>query len=230
MVKKTAVLFSGGKDSVFAIYSAQKQGYDVSCLITLDSENKYSWMFHTPNIFLTKAQAECLNIPLLTYPTKGIKEEELKDLEVAISKAKEKYDFEFVFTGALWSEYQGSRIAKICENLNLKIINPIWHKNQEEYMRDLINLDFKFIFSAVAAFTMDKKWIGKIITSEFVDNLVELNKKVGINVAGEGGEFESTVLNAPNFKKKIQIIDSEIIDLGENEAKLKINKIKLIEK
>jgi len=230
MAKKAVILFSGGKDSVFAIYSAQKQGYEVTCLITLESENKYSWMFHTPNIFLTKKQAECLDLPLLTYQTKGIKEKELIDLENAIKSAKEEYDFDTVFTGALWSDYQASRITKICKKLELKIENPAWHKNQEQYMKELIDLDFKFIFSAVAADSMDKDWVGKFVTNESLNKLIELNKNIGLNVAGEGGEFESTVLDAPIFKKKIVINNSEIIDLGKNEARLIIKDVELIEK
>ena len=41
---KLGVLFSGGKDSSLALYKAGK----VEVLITLDSKNKDSYMFHTP--------------------------------------------------------------------------------------------------------------------------------------------------------------------------------------
>ena len=78
---KLAVLFSGGKDSTLAAWLAQKEGHELSCLISIISENKHSYMFHTPSIEKTKAQAQAMDIPIIVQETKGEKEEELKDLQ-----------------------------------------------------------------------------------------------------------------------------------------------------
>jgi len=109
---KIGVLFSGGKDSVFAAWLAQRTGYKLSCLITLVSENPDSYMFHTPSIKKTKSQAQAMGIPLIVQKTKGIKELELKELETAIKLAKKKHKIEGIVTGALESVYQSSRIQK----------------------------------------------------------------------------------------------------------------------
>jgi asparagine synthase (glutamine-hydrolysing) len=228
--KNTAILFSGGKDSVYATLIAQNKGYEVKCLITLISENDYSWMFHTPNIKFTKVQAKCLDIPLMTFKTKGKKEKELIDLENALKIAKEKHKLKYVFTGAVWSEYQRSRISKICKKLNLEVKNPAWQKDQSEYMQELINAGIKLIFSAVAAYGLNKNWVGKEIDSAALKKLNLLNEKIGLNVCGEGGEFESTVLDAPNYKQRIEILDKEIKEISENEARLVIKDYKLIKK
>jgi len=71
---KLGVLFSGGKDSVFACRRSMESN-ELTCLITLVSENPDSYMFHTPNIRRTDLQAKAMNVPLLTWPTHGIKEE-----------------------------------------------------------------------------------------------------------------------------------------------------------
>ena len=81
---KVAVLFSGGKDSCFAAYKAKQAGNELTCLISVISENPESYMFHTPNISLTEKQAEVMNLPLIVHKTLGQKEEELTDLEQAI--------------------------------------------------------------------------------------------------------------------------------------------------
>ena len=93
---KLGVLFSGGKDSTYAAYLAKQQGNEIACLITIYSENQDSYMFHTPSIEKTKNQAEVMEIPLLIGKTKGIKEEELVDLENVILEAKEKYEDGFI--------------------------------------------------------------------------------------------------------------------------------------
>jgi asparagine synthase (glutamine-hydrolysing) len=185
-------------------------------------------MFHTPNIEMAKYQAESLKLPLMTHETDGEKEVELKDLSEAIKKAKDKYGLDGIVTGALYSEYQASRIIKLCEDLGLKCISPLWHMDQETEVRDIIKAGFKIIFTAVAAEGLNKKWLGHVLTEKDVDALVVLNKKTGMNIAGEGGEFESLVISGPMFSKTLEILDSEVIEENENTAKLKIKKIKLM--
>jgi len=107
------VLFSGGKDSVFACFRAMEKNR-VVCLITLVSDNIDSYMFHTPNIHWTILQAQAMGIPLLSWPTKGQKEEELQDLKAAIADAKMRYGIEGVVTGAIESVYQAARVQRIC--------------------------------------------------------------------------------------------------------------------
>jgi len=222
---KLGVLFSSGKDSCYATYLMSN--YDISCLITIKSKNPDSYMYHTPNIHLAELQSEAMQIPIILQETTGKKEHELKDLEIALKKAKQKYKIQGVITGALFSDYQRERIEKIAEKLSLKVFNPLWHKNQEEVMREIIKNKFKIIFSSIAADGLDKSWLNKIITNEDIDKLVKLNKKNGLNIAGEGGEFESLVLDCPLFKKKLKILESEIKEENKNTAKLEIKKAKL---
>lgn len=202
---KLAVLFSGGKDSVYSAYLAKKAGHEITCLISILSENKDSFMFHTPSITKTQAQANTMNLPLMIHKTKGEKEEELKDLEEAIKKAIEKYQIEGIVTGAIRSVYQASRIQKICDKLNLKCLNPLWQKDEEEYLNELVKANFKVIITAVAAYPLNQKWLGREINQKFLEDAKELHKKYKIHLAGEGGEFETFVLNCPLFKSELKI-------------------------
>ena len=213
---KTAVLFSGGKDSIYAAYKAKKAGHELICLIAIFSKNKDSYMFHTPSIKKTKTQAKVMETPLIIQKTKGKKEDELKDLEKAIQKAKSKYQIQGIITGAIQSVYQASRIQKICNKLNLKCINPLWQKNQEKYLKELIKDKFKVILTGVAAYPLDKSWLGREINKQYLQEVKELNKKYKIHIAGEGGEFETFVLNCPLFKKPLKIKNKKIT--GESNA------------
>jgi ABC transporter with metal-binding/Fe-S-binding domain ATP-binding protein len=206
---RLGILFSGGKDSCLALSKAMKE-HEVVCLISIISENKESFMFHTPNIWITKMQAESIGIPLISIPTKGKKEDELKDLEKAIKKAKQKYFIEGIVTGAVKSNYQTSRIQKICEKINLKCINPLWHMDEVELLNDVVDSGIKAIISGVFAFPIEKEMLGKLIDKELIKRLIYLNKKYSISPAGEGGEFETTVLDAPFFKKRIEPLDVSV--------------------
>ncbi len=213
---KLASLFSGGKDSVYSSYIVKKQGDEIVCLITLLSENKESYMFHTPSIKKTKDQAKAMNIPLLIHKTKGVKEEELKDLENAIKNAIKKYKIEGIVTGAIQSVYQASRIQKICDKLKIICINPLWQKDEIEYLNELLKNNFKVIIIGVFAYPLNQSWLGRLIDEKFIEEVKTLNKKYNIHPAGEGGEFETFVLNCPLFKSELKIKSYKDFKEGEN--------------
>src|SRR3989338_6707162 len=96
---RLGVLFSGGKDSSYALFKAM-QKEKVVCLISLISENEESYMFHTP-IDKVEEQARRIKLPLVKVKTKGEKEKELNDLKKAIKIAMDKYKIEGVITGAV---------------------------------------------------------------------------------------------------------------------------------
>ncbi len=204
---RVAALFSGGKDSVFAIYITEQFGWEVSHLVTLHPEKSDSWMFHSINIHHTKPLAEALGIPLVMKSTKGEKETELFDLQHLLQDL----EIDGVISGAIASEYQRIRIEKICDELGIKSFTPLWHKNQELLLRDQIKAGFHIIVVGVFAAGFDETWLGKTIDEETVNDLVSLKKKYGINIAGEGGEFETLVLDGPLFHKKL-VIDESITE------------------
>ena len=207
---KVAVLFSGGKDSTMAYYKAVEEGHDVKYLVSLISDNPASYMFHVANIHITELSAEALGIPLLKKVTKGIKEEELEDLTSILKELKDN-GVEGIYSGALHSVYQKSRIDSICDELGLKSCAPLWHRDPEEYMREIIELGFEVIITSVSAEGLDEYWLGKKIDSSVLEDIIDLNKKYGMHMAFEGGEAETLVLDGPIFNKRIKIVESEVI-------------------
>ena len=213
---KLGVLFSGGKDSVYSAYLAKKAGHEIACFISIFSKNKESYMFHTPSINKTKYQAEAMNTPLIIQETKGEKETELKDLETAIKKAKKHYKIQGIVTGAIASVYQATRIQKICDKLDLECFNPLWQKNEIKYLEELIKNKFKIIITGVFAYPLDQSWLGRLIDRKFLQDIKKLKEKYKIHAAGEGGEFETFVLNCPLFKKELKLKSFRDFSTGEN--------------
>ncbi len=199
---RLAAIFSGGKDSTYATYLLTKKGHEIKYLVTIFPERQDSWMFHYPCIELTKLQAESIGIKHVIQKTSGEKENELEDLKKVLMKLKGKIDG--VVSGALASQYQKDRIDKICKEIGLKSLAPLWKKDQEELLKEESSL-FDIIITGVAAEGFDESWLGRRIDEKTIEDLITLKKKFGINVAAEGGEFETFVLDGPMFKKRIEI-------------------------
>lgn len=225
---RLGVLFSGGKDSTLALHYAAKTD-EVACLITVVSKNAESFMFHTPNIDVSVLQAEALGIPQIVKATEGEKEKELSDLEDAIAQATEKYQIEGVVTGAIESVYQAERIQRICYRLGLWCFNPLWKHDQKALLEELLEKRFVAVISGVFAYPLDEKWLGKQIDAKIVDRLLDLQQKYGLSPSGEGGEIETTVLDAPLFKKKLEILDFKVEARG-NSGLFRINQARLVPK
>ncbi|MFA4719334.1 diphthine--ammonia ligase [Pyrococcus kukulkanii] len=202
-----AVLYSGGKDSNYALYWAVKSGLNVKFLVSMVSENEESYMYHTPNINLTDLQARALGIPIVKGFTTGEKEKEVEDLKRVLEGLK----IEGVVAGALASRYQRERIERIANELELKVYVPAWGRRPEEYMRELVKLGFKFMFVGVSAYGLTQEWLGRVVDDAVIDELVKLRDKYNVHVAGEGGEFETFVLDMPLFKYRIVVDEAERI-------------------
>lgn len=227
---KLGVLYSSGKDSNSAAFIMQKQNYELTCLITLQSSNPDSYMFQSAGVELVELQAKALELPVVFQETAGEKEKELADLEKAIKKAKDKFKIDGIVTGALFSTYQRERIEKICDTLGLKIFSPLWHKPQEQHLHEIVQNGFTAVVTKVAAEGLTKAWLGRKIDEKFIVDIGKLNKKVGLNVAGEGGEYETMVLDGPLFTQKIVLDKTEIHEENKNTATLIIKKAHLEEK
>ncbi len=206
---KLAALFSGGKDSTYAIYLAKKLHHSVEVLLTLYPHSSESHLLHHPNITFTSLQSESMKIPQLVEEISSTDAEtEFKKLEKLIILAKENYSIEGIVHGGILSKYQKDNFSLICERNNLEIISPLWNKNPESYMKELLEENFEYIISSVSSDGLDNSWLGQIIDKKRLEHLEKLQSKFGFNLNFEGGEAETFVTNCPLFEKPLFIQDS----------------------
>jgi ABC transporter with metal-binding/Fe-S-binding domain ATP-binding protein len=202
---KLGVLCSGGKDSIFSCGMA-KEREEVACLITVHSENEESYLFHTPNVRLVRLQAEAMELPLVETGTTGRKEEELEDLGRALDIAVECYGIEGVVTGAILSVYQATRIQRLCQERSLWCFNPLWHTDQEAYLRGLCDQGYDVLVSGVFSAPFEESWLGRRIDASAIEDLKQFAARYRITQTGEGGEYETFVADAPFFFRRIEIV------------------------
>jgi diphthine-ammonia ligase len=166
-------------------------------------------MFHFPDLKWTSLQAEAIGVPQLTQETAGVKEEELEDLTVAIRRARKSYGLEGVCTGALASLYQKSRVERVCRDLDLECISPLWGADPEQYLRRLVKDGFVAMVVSVSALGLDRRWLGRILDDTAVDELVTLSRKFRFHPGLEGGEGETFVLDCPLFRASVVVGKAE---------------------
>ncbi len=209
---KLGSLFSGGKDSTFAIYLAQKQGHEVTCLLSIFTKSEESHLLHYPNLQWTKLQSESMNIPQLTIHSESNEtDDELSALEKLLQNAKDQFHIEGLVHGGIKSQFQKEKFESLYSKLDLVAITPLWNKEPEQYMNDLLDSDFLFIMITVTSDGLDDTWLGKEITKTDIDTLKNLSVKFGFNLNFEGGEAETFVVNCPLFSNSIKINKSKKI-------------------
>lgn len=205
---RVVVLYSGGKDSNLALYYLMVNGYEVDSLLTVIPKKFDSWMFHKPNVELAKIQAECVGLNWKYLEVSGEKDMELQELKDFLSSMR---NIDGIATGVIASKYQKEKIVDICESLGFKSIFPLWGKSELSLLNEIISLNFEVYFSSVSAEGLGKEWLGRKLDFESIKLLMKIREKYGINLSGEGGEYETFVCDSPLFKMKIKVLESETI-------------------
>ncbi len=200
---KIVSLLSGGKDSMHALWLASREGHKVKNVIVMIPEREDSWMYHRPDVNLIDLLSECTGFPFTKVETSGVHEEELDDLKRVLGEL----EVDGVVSGAIASTYQKSRIERICNELGLKSITPLWGRDPLELFREFLAAGFEAIVTKVSAEGLDENWLGRKLDSRAMRDLLELNRRYGIHISGEGGEYESLVLDGPIFKKRIELLE-----------------------
>lgn len=201
-----------------ALYLAEQMGHRVTHLVTIVPGDPHSWLFHTPNLHLVPAIAKSMGKELITIQG-GVDEE--SDL-CALKRALTGLDVEGVITGAIASDYQWDRINGVCHELGLKTISPLWRKDPDLLMEELINSGIKAIIVGVFADGLEAHWLGRSLDRQAVDELRKLRLRYGVNVAGEGGEYETLTLDSPLHRETLRI-DSYEIKMSQLAGLMRIN-------
>ncbi|MET1123841.1 MAG: TIGR00289 family protein [Archaeoglobaceae archaeon] len=204
---RVAALVSGGKDSMLALHRVAEK-HDVACVVTAVPERDDSWMFHTVNLHMVDAIAECLGKSVVKVPVSGEKEKEVEEFASAL----EGLEVDALCIGAVASRYQKERIEKVCDRLGFELIAPLWGEDPVKILRE-VSRKFEVLIVGVAAEGVER-FLARKIDEELVEELLEVCEARGVNPVGEGGEYETLVLDAPLYNKKIKILKYDIIREG----------------
>lgn len=204
---KVAALFSGGKDSTYAAYVAQQRGWDLTHLISIHPADPASMLYHVPNLHVTPLLAEAMGVPLVREESAAGEEAELDALRRAIART----DADGVIVGTIASDYQHRRVNRVAHRLGVRVFAPLWRRDPEQLLRDYLAARMDVRFSAVSAEGLDASWLGRPLDEAAARDLLRLRDRVGLHPCGEGGEFETLVLHAPNFARRLEVTRAEAV-------------------
>ena len=205
---RVVILSSGGKDSAAAFWWAQCRGWNVTHLVTVRINGADSMMFQLPGTDLVEYQAKLAGVQWLAVESEGIAEQEVDDLQMRL----EELDFDGLVCGALRSDYQKSRIERMCEIIGVKSFTPLWHQDAYSHLSGMVQNGFEIMITGVSAEGLGEEWLGHIITTDSLLDLEKLSQKYRFNIDGEGGEYESIVVAGPHHKGRLLLENKPVWD------------------
>jgi diphthine-ammonia ligase len=219
-------LVSGGKDSIYAAYLAETQGWPVDELVVLRPDDPESMMFHTPNLDVVELQAQSWGKRYRSVRVDGRGEgAELSALTEALDSQEG-----WVVAGAIESSFQWSRLLRVAGQVGRPVFTPLWRKDPARVVRAEIDAGLEIRFVHLAAESLSPEWLGHPLDRAHLDELERLGRRgPKVNVAGEGGEYETLVVDAPFFRERIEIDEGERHVSGST-ARLDVRKAHLVAK
>jgi len=209
-------LFSGGKDSSWALYQALAQDRSVSRLLTVHPTGD-SYMYHTPATELAELAAESVGIDLVEISPAdfgaddvddaGVQGDiELEPMEAALREITDDdaVDLAGITAGAVESDFQTSRIQQMCNRLGIDLFAPLWQEDPVELAESMFDAGFEIRIVQVAAYGLDESWLGRRYDADALADLLELREEYGVHPLGEGGEFETYVVDGPHMSNQIE--------------------------
>lgn len=230
---KVVGLISGGKDSTFNLLCAVADGHELVALANLHPDSEEideldSYMYQTVGHHAIELYAEAVGLPLFRKTTKGkahtheriyipLEGDEVEDLYQLLADIKNEMQFDAISVGAIMSEYQAARVRNVCERLGVTMIAYLWRQNQELLLREMIASHIEAIIIKVAALGLKPVHLGQKI-SDMMPHLIAISQEYGCNPCGEGGEYETLVLDCPLFHRKIVLDDVEEITVNNDKV------------
>jgi len=202
---QVAALYSGGKDSTYAVYVALQRGWEVVRLVSVLPQDPASILYHVPNLHVVPLLAQAMEIPLAQERAGTGEDAELE----ALRRALVPLDVDGVLVGAIASDYQHSRVNAVAHDLGLRVFAPLWRLDQARLLQDYLDAGFEAVFTSVSAAGLGREWLGRRLDRTAADELLELHRRVGLSPCGEGGEFENLVTFSPMFSRKLEIVRGE---------------------
>mmetsp|Transcript_33307 Transcript_33307/g.106158 ORF Transcript_33307/g.106158 Transcript_33307/m.106158 type:complete len:722 (-) Transcript_33307:49-2214(-) len=244
-------LISGGKDSIWNLHYCRHFGHELACVANLAPpegiDELDSYMYQTVASDLISAIAEALGVPLVRRVIAGAPKaigsqayspqdgDEVEDLTLLLQEVLEAHpDVQAVSCGAILSNYQRLRVENVCGRLGLKVFAFMWMQEQPALLQQMIDAQIDARIAKVASMGLTRKHVGEsILNPVFANHLFGLGQKWGVHVCGEGGEYESTVVDAPLYRRRVIIDSCETIDHPDGNdgvAWLHVNKASLAPK
>ncbi len=225
---KVAVLYSGGKDSTLAIEYCLKKGWKIEYLLSVKPSRTDCYLFHFATVEHTPKIAEILN--LKHYLLRCNVADPIKEALIIRNFVKDHKVDAIVLGGVGLQLTQIKSVQDVLLPFGIEVFATHSGEDEELLMDDMVSRGYKIFITEVAADGLNEDWLGKELTKENLLELKQKSIKYGFNYLGEGGHYNSLVVDAPFFSKKLEISKFEKVMDTKYSGYLTINETKIVEK
>jgi len=198
---KAFCCWSGGKESAFSYYRSKKEKkIEISCLLNMSNKDGEHSRTHGISSALLRTQAKAIGIPIIQRKTTW------KSYEAEFKKAVAEFKNDGIEAGIFGDiDLQEHRdwVEKVCKDVGVKPILPLWKEERERLLEEFIQVGFKTIIITTKTQMLSKDWLGRYIDQQF---LADLKKIKSVDLCGEAGEYHTLVFDGPIFKNAINFI------------------------
>ena len=199
---KAFVSWSGGKDCMLACHRAMRRPEtEIAFLLNMLTEKGECSLSHQLPAELLKSQAQALGIPILQR--KASRTEYEKEFKQAIAYLKRQGVEAGVF-GDIDLEAHRSWLERVCREMDIQAIFPLWDDKRETMLEEFINAGFKSRIVVTDAAVMGDDWLGCEIDRGFMEKIKALPH---IDACGEKGEYHTFVYDGPMFRTPVSFSD-----------------------
>ncbi|KAJ8601769.1 hypothetical protein CTAYLR_006820 [Chrysophaeum taylorii] len=217
-------LVSGGKDSVFSIIESERCGHElVACanLFPEGGEEIDSWMYQSAAHVVVPGIAECLGVPLFRRAIRGeaksrelqyasVDGDEVEDLYALLADVKQAVPaVEAASCGAILSTYQRTRVEDVCRRLGLRSLAYLWQRDQREVLREMCRVLRPVIVKTASMGLEPGEHLGRTVDAALRRDFERFNASFGFHECGEGGEYETIVVDSARFSKRLVLDRTE---------------------
>jgi len=214
---KAFVSWSGGKDCMFALNKFLQNPKNEICALVNILHHDGGTLGHHFKPDLLQRQAICMNLSII-QKTAAFHNYEII-LKQIIAELKEEGLDCGVF-GDIYLEEHRVWIEKVCAEMDIKAVFPLWGQPTKFLLKEFIELNFESIVVAIDLHKLDRSWLGRKLDHEFYNKILQLPE---IDPCGENGEFHTFVYNGPHFQKQVYFEIGEAINLNDDQLFIKLN-------
>jgi len=205
---RVAVSWSGGKDSCLAYYRAILRGFNVAYLLNIAVREHGEYRVHGLNPAVIRAQSQALGIPMIQRQASW---ETYENVFKEAVRSLKKLGVEGVVFGDIWLEEHKEWIDKVCSELEVAPITPLWKNDPKHILEEFIENGFEALIVCIRADLLPKEMLGRKVDEHFLEDLCRFRDSRFVDLCGEFGEYHTLVINGPVFLKKLRILSSRVI-------------------
>jgi uncharacterized protein (TIGR00290 family) len=226
-IMRVCCLFSGGKDSAYALHRMLLSGFEVPVLLTIRSKDPDSWLYHTPGMEVADLFEEFTGIHTELISSPQGRDEELEVLRDALIDLRDRFDLQAICSGALLSDFQRMKFSQAATDSGLISYTPIWRKDGLRYMRELRDHGFSYLLVSYSSPGFETSDLGKPVDDIMLKRFLENAERWGSHPAFEGGEAETMILAGPCFPNKLEV-DGRVIETGPYNARFTVEEARVV--